>query len=108
MGRNKHREHPAETGSSSEQGSISRNLSGLLEDLIRSAVLGMAFGSVLFVVADQTGLVDRVLVWLDLPGVGAHLDPKLLVIFGILCGVAVDVFDKLLRRTRRFLGGLLT
>jgi len=107
MGRNKHREHPAETGSSPEQELFSQNLSGLVGDLIRSAVLGMALGSVLFVLADQTSLVDRVLFRLGLPGVGEYLDPKLLVIVGILFGVTVDLLNKLLRRTRRFLVGLL-
>jgi hypothetical protein len=108
MGRNRHREHPAETGPSPERRSISRDLSGLLEDLIRSAVLGMAFGSVLFVVADQTSLVDRVLFWFDLPAVGEYLDPKLLVIVGILLGVTLGILNRLLRRTRHFLAELLT
>ncbi len=103
MGEHMHREQSAEEGASSEHESSSPNGVGLVEDLIRAAVLGLALGSVLFVVSDQTGLIDRVLSWLSLPGIGEDLGPKLLVIAGILFGVTLDLLAKLLRRSRRFL-----
>jgi hypothetical protein len=108
MGGNKNRAHSPGDAPSLERESSSDLPLRLVEDLIRAAVLGLGLGSVLFVVADQTTLIDRVLFWLDLPGVGEHLGPKHLVLVGILFGVALDLLDKLLGRTRRFLGDLFT
>lgn len=103
MGAKKNRTHSSGDARSLEQDSSSDLPFWLVEDLIRAAVLGLALGSVLFVVSDQTALIDRVLFWLDLPWVGEHLGPKHLVIVGILFGVTLDLLDKLLRRSRRFL-----
>lgn len=75
-----------------------------LAGFIRSAVLGLAFGAVLFMVSDLTGLAKPLLHWLSLPGMESHLGPKQLVIVGILLGVSVNVLDHLFRRTRRLLG----
>ncbi len=75
-----------------------------VQAFIRSAVLGLAFGAVLFIVSDQTGLAEPLLRWLDLPGVGDHLGPKQLVIVGILFGVSLNVLHTLFRRARHLLG----
>jgi hypothetical protein len=77
-----------------------------MEGFIRSAVLGLAFGAVLFMVSDQTGLAEPLLRWLNLPGVGEKLGAKQLVIVGILLGVSVNVLDHLARRIRRLFGNL--
>jgi len=75
-----------------------------MEGFIRSAVLGLAFGAVLFMVSDLTGLAEPLLRWLHLPAVGEHLGPKQLVIVGILLGVSLNVLDHLVRRVRRLFG----
>ena len=90
-----------------ETSSGNRSSTGPRERFIRSAVLGLAFGSVLFVVSDQTALAEPLLRWLNLPGVGNHLGPKQLVIVGVLLGVALDALDQLFPRARRFLGDLV-
>ena len=77
-----------------------------MEGFIRSAVLGLAFGAVLFMVSDQTGLAEPLLRWLHLPAVGEQLGPKQLVIVGVLLGVSVNVLDHLVRRVRRWFGNL--
>ncbi|MFB6279184.1 MAG: hypothetical protein ABEK75_06735 [Salinibacter sp.] len=74
-----------------------------VRNFIKSAVLGLGFGAVLFMVSDQTGLAEPLLRWLDLPGVGSHLGPKQLVIVGILLGVLLNVLHTLFRRTRHLL-----
>jgi hypothetical protein len=103
MGEHDREKHPV--GQDVSGGSSPNGSSGeLVEGLIRSAVLGLAFGSVLFVVSDQTGLLNHVLQWLELPGMGKYLGPKHLVIVGILLGVGLHGLDRLSARTRRALG----
>lgn len=102
MSEREHRESPAKRDSS-----LLKEFAEPLEGLIKSAVLGLAFGAVLFMVTDQTGLAEPLLQWLDLPGMGNHHGPKQLVIVGILLGVSLNVLDHLFRRTRRLLGDLV-
>lgn len=76
---------------------------GPTESFIKSAVLGLAFGLVLFVVADQTGFAEPLLRWLHLPGTGEHLGAKQLVLVGVLLGVTVNALNELIHRGRRLL-----
>jgi len=96
MSEREHRELPAGDEPSAEP----------MEGVIRAAVLGLAFGSVLFMVSDQTGLAEPLLRWLHLPEIGEHLGAKQLVIVGVLIGVSLNVLNEFFRRARRFFGGL--
>lgn len=103
MGKHDREKHPVGqdvSGGSSPNGSSGK----LVEGLIRSAVLGLAFGSVLFIVSDQTGLLHHILRSLDLSGMAKYLGPKHLVIVGILLGVGLHGLDRLSARTRRAFG----
>jgi hypothetical protein len=82
--------------------------STLVDDLIRSAVLGFAFGAVLFMLSHQTGIVGSLLHSLGLPGVGNRLGVKQFVLFGICSGVTLDLVVKLLGRDRRVLPSFFT
>lgn len=75
----------------------------LTSDLIRSAVLGFAFGSILFVLSDQTGMVGYALHGIGLHEAAEHLGVKQLAIFGIFAGVTTDLIVKLFGRGRRLL-----
>lgn len=88
--------------------STRRPIAGLIEEFIRPAVLGFAFGSLLFVISEQTALIDHALHWLNLSEMGKYLGPKQLAIAGVLLGIGLNVLDKLFTRTRRAFGELLT
>lgn len=109
MGDREHRTPAAgrESSLSRESAAEDEASAETVEGFIKSAVLGLAFGTVLFMVSDQTGLAVPLLRWLDLPGVGDHLGPKQLVIAGILFGVSLNVLNTLFRRARHLLGDLL-
>ncbi len=86
---------------------IPGNIDGkLVGDLIRSAVLGFVFGSLLFVLSDQTGVVGQALHSLGLHEAAKHLGVKQLALFGIVLGVTVDLVIKLGRRGRHLLSPL--
>ncbi|MEF8816169.1 MAG: hypothetical protein V5A20_13880 [Salinibacter sp.] len=103
----KHRESSAGNDASVEQPSTveegpSAKLAG---SFIKSAVLGLAFGAVLFMVADQTGVAAPLLRWLHLPG-GEHFGAKQLVLVGVLLGVSLNALDKLVCQARRLFSNL--
>ena len=108
MGEREHSESSGDGDSSLAPGSVPEDASlpGLAESFIKSAVLGFAFSSILFVVADQTGLAAPLLRWLHLPGTGGHLGAKQLVLLGVLFGVGLNALDRLVCRARRLFGNL--
>lgn len=75
----------------------------LVEDLVRSAFFGFVFGAVLFVVSDQTGLVQRTLSWMGFISASRYLGVKELAIFGMGLGVALGLAAQLFSRGFAFL-----
>lgn len=108
MDEREHSESSGEEGSSLTPGSVpgDASSSGPAESFIKSAVLGLAFGAILFMVADQTGLADPILRWLHLPGAGGHLGAKQLVLLGVFLGVGLNALDRLVWQVRRLFGNL--
>ncbi|WP_263785648.1 hypothetical protein [Salinibacter grassmerensis] len=86
--------------SHSEDETISTPLVGglLIEDLVRSAFFGFVFGAILFVVSDQTGMVQRVLSQMGFVGASRYLGVKELAIFGMGLGVTLGIAGQLLSR----------
>ncbi len=86
--------------SQSEDETISSPLVGglLVEDLVRSAFFGFVFGAVLFVVSDQTGIVQRALSWMGFISVSKYQGVKELAIFGMGLGVALGLAGQLFSR----------
>ena len=78
----------------------------LAGSFIKSAALGLAFGAVLFMVADQAGFADPLLRWLHLPE-GEHFGAKQLVLVGILLGVSLNALNELASQARRLFGNLV-
>ncbi|WP_103020295.1 hypothetical protein [Salinibacter altiplanensis] len=70
----------------------------LIEDLVRSAFFGFVFGAVLFVVSDQTGIVQRTLSWMGFLSASRYLGVKELAIFGMGLGVTLGLAGQLFGR----------
>ncbi|WP_103027524.1 hypothetical protein [Salinibacter altiplanensis] len=70
----------------------------LIEDLVRSAFFGFVFGAVLFVVSDQTGIVQRTLSWMGFLSASRYLGVKELAIFGMGLGVTLGLAGQLFSR----------